>query len=912
LTVRLCLHAWREASLAQEKAAASRRTPENVPGMKLPALWILAALAAGIGIASRWPTTPRLWAAAAALAILAGAILVWRHWAAAAWVWALAAWLSIGGLAISVERATIPTNHIARLIAAGQVDPSVGLRWRGRLREDPLAMPWGQRFEIDLEQVEARGALLATTGGLRVNFYPAPRIAEPPMGLRAGDRVEVLVKARPPGNYMDPGAFDVRGFLAREKIDVMGSLRSGELMQVIDRPPPTISQRLARARGTLLARLDFLFADHPERGAVARAMLLGDRSFVDSSVVLAFQKTAAYHVLVVAGLHVGALVVFLWWLGKRLRFSMAATSVMTLLALTAYVGIVQDRPPILRAALMAALYLCARPLFRRVEPLNTIAIAALILLLGNPSALGDSSFQLSFLAAGVIAGLALPWMERSSAPYRQGLNHLGDVTRDTAHAPKIAQFRIEMRAAVQWLANKMPGRLTARASALLVLPVRAGLRLWEIILLSGVIQLGMLPLLAQDFHRVSLAGPMSNIPAVLLTGIIVPLGFLTLGMALVWMRIGLVLAKVLSFCVGLLIATVEWFARWPRLTYRIPGPPLWLVIAFFTGFIFLAAVARAIAASQRGQKARRQLLPAVHPLEWLATLAVAALAILVAWHPFAPQLFRGKLEVSVLDVGQGDSIFLAFPDGRTMLVDGGGQPGSEALSGYRSGPDVGEEVVSPYLWSRGIQRLDVVALTHAHHDHLDGLHSVIANFKVGELWIGRHEQTPAFLNLLAEARARGVRIVQEVQGRTFDWDGVTGTVLWPADVSEVEKAANDNSLVMRIEDGNQSFLLPGDIEKKVENELVDEHVRLAADFLKVPHHGSKTSSTEAFVETVGPSVAVVSVGDGNQFGHPVDSVVERYKEAGIRFLRTDRDGAVTALTDGHEMVVHTFAEEHPQ
>ena len=181
-------------------------------------------------------------------------------------------------------------------------------------------------------------------------------------------------------------------------------------------------------------------------------MLLGDRSFVDSSVVLAFQKTAAYHVLVVAGLHVGALVIFLWWMGKRLRFSMSAISLITLLALAAYVGIVQDRPPILRAALMAA------TLFVRAAAFPARGVAehdcrrCVDFAAWKPSSLADSSFQLSFLAAGVIAGLALPWMERSSAPYRAGLNHLGDVTRDTAHAPKIAQFRIEMRAAVQWLA----------------------------------------------------------------------------------------------------------------------------------------------------------------------------------------------------------------------------------------------------------------------------------------------------------------------------------------------------------------------------------------------------------------------------------------------------------------------------
>lgn len=880
--------------------------------MKSPALWIAAAFAAGIALASRWPASPKVWTATAVAALLAAGILAWRDFVAPAWILALAAWLALGGFATGVERAAIPADHITRLIAEGRIETAVPLRWRGRLREDPLLLPWGRRYQIDLEQVESAGTFLAATGGLRVNFYTGPRTSDPPEGLRAGDRVEALMKARPPRDYLDPGAFDVHGYLARQKIDVVGSLRSGELLQLIDRPPPTFQQRLARARGVLLARIDSLFAAHPERAAVLRAMLLGDRSFVDSDVVLAFQKTAAYHVLVVAGLHVGALVIFLYWLGRRLHLSAAAISVLTLVALAGYVGIVQDRPPILRAAIIAAFYLCARPLFRRVELLNTVSLAALLILLWKPSSLSDSSFQLSFLAAGVIAALALPWMDRTSAPYRAGLQHLGDVTRDAAHPPKIAQFRIEMRAAANWLAQRLPQRFAPRAATVLAAPVLIGLRLWEILLLSVIIQWGTLPLLAEDFHRVSLAGPLSNIPAVILTGLIVPLGFLTLLAAVIWARLAIVLAKALGFCAGLLLSTVAWFSAWPRLSYRIPGPPVWLMIAFFAAFICLAVCARAIAARRMNPTARRQLPMPVSPTEWTSAAALAVLTILVTVHPFAPGLERGKLEVNVLDVGQGDSIFTAFPDGRTKLVDGGGQPGSESIGGYHSGTDVGEEVVSPYLWSRGLKRLDVVALTHAHHDHLDGLRSVLANFRVKELWIGRDEETPAFTALLAAARSRGVAIVQKERGGEFDWDGVKGEILWPADVSAVPQAANDNSLVVRLSDGVVRFLLPGDIEKRVEGELVNEHAPLAADFLKVPHHGSKTSSIDAFVAAVAPRVAVVSVGEGNQFGHPVEDVVERYARAGVRFLRTDRDGEVTALTDGHSLEVHTFAELHPQ
>jgi competence protein ComEC len=540
--------------------------------MKLPALWIAAAFAVGIGIATRWPHQPLMYAAVAALAILAGAILIWRRLLFAAALCGLAAWTTLGCLALAIEETAVPANHVTRLIAANRIDLTEPLRWRGRLREDPLVMPWGRRYEIDIEQVESGGEILTANGGLRANIYNNPKqpieIAET---LRAGDRVEALVRARPPRNFLDPGAFDIHSYLARQKIDLTGSLKSAELLRLIDRPTPTLLHRLARARGNLLARLDALFAGHSDQQAVLRAMLLGDRSFVDSETVTGFQKTAVYHVLVVAGLHVGALAVFFFWLGRKFRFSVGAASLVTLLGLAAYVGMVQDRPPILRAALMVALYLCARPFFRRAELLNTIALAALVILFWKPSLLMDSSFELSFLAAGVIAALALPWMDRTSAPYRAGLAHLGDVTRDIVHSPKVIQFRIEMRAAANWLAARMPKRFASRASTLIAAPVSAGLRLWEIVLLSVVIQWGMMPILAQDFHRVSLAGPLSNIPAVILTGLIVPLGFLTLLATFVWARLSLALARMIGFLATSLLAIVKWVGAWPRVSYRIPG-----------------------------------------------------------------------------------------------------------------------------------------------------------------------------------------------------------------------------------------------------------------------------------------------------------------------------------------------------
>jgi competence protein ComEC len=852
------------------------------------------------------------WFGIAAAALVLSAALLWRRRVPLAWSISLIAWMALGGFSMAVERSSVPRNHVSRLLAQGRIDTSEPLRWTGRLRENPMEFPWGRRFEIDLESVEIAGEAVPVSGGLRLNLYRDSRkpevTADRTGSLQAGDRIEALARARPPKNFQDPGAFDAAGYLARQRIDLVSTLRSDELLEVIGRPRPTLGERLARIRGTLLSRLSGLFTDHPEQAAILRAMLLGDRAFVESQVAEDFQKTSSYHVLVVAGLHVGAITFFLYWICRKLRFGMWATILVTLAGLAAYVGVVEDRTPIFRAALVAATYLCARPLFRRVELLNAIALAAWLLLIVKPSSLLDSSFQLSFCAALVIASLALPWLDRSSVPYRDGLKHLGDATRDGAFAPKVAQFRLELRAAIALVESRFPRLASSWASRILTFPILIGLRAWELIMLSAVIQWGMMPLLARDFHRVSLIGPLSNFPLVLLTGLIVPLGFLALGMSFFWMRLAQLLEKALSLCCGLLLTLVRWFAHWPHLSYGIPGPPAWLLIAFFILFILLASAARRATARARRTEARRQPPARSNWLEWVSGAGLAGLTILIAIHPFAPKREPGKLEVDVLDVGQGDSVFVAFPASKTMLIDGGGVAGSEWTGGYHSGPDVGEQAVSPFLWSRGLKKLDIVALTHAHHDHLDGLHSVLNNFQVGELWIGRDEETSAFEQLVSEANARGVRIVHKMRGDSFEIDGVHGEILWPDDPSPVDTASNDDSMVIRLTDGSIHFLLAGDIQKKSEQKLVAGDSTLAAEFLKVPHHGSKTSSTPNFVAAVAPRFAAISAGEGNPFGHPAEPTLERYEQARVRLLRTDRDGEVIAMTDGSYISVQTFAE----
>jgi len=229
----------------------------------------------------------------------------------------------------------------------------------------------------------------------------------------------------------------------------------------------------------------------------------------------------------------------------------------------------------------------------------------------------------------------------------------------------------------------------------------------------------------------------------------------------------------------------------------------------------------------------------------------------------------------------------------------------------RSGIDVGEDVVSPYLWSRGLKRIDVVALTHAHEDHLGGLPAIFENFRVGELWVGRDIQSAAYRQVLAVARANGVLIRHLKQGDAFSEDGVSGNILWPDDPSEGQSAKNDDSLVMRLTDGAESFLLAGDIERPAERKILADEQLVGVNFLKVAHHGSKTSTTDPFLSASHPAFAAISVGRDNGFGHPSPEITERLEAAGVRVYRTDRDGAITASTDGHALIVSSFLNAAP-
>lgn len=282
---------------------------------------------------------------------------------------------------------------------------------------------------------------------------------------------------------------------------------------------------------------------------------------------------------------------------------------------------------------------------------------------------------------------------------------------------------------------------------------------------------------------------------------------------------------------------------------------------------------------------------------WSAALA-AALVLANVWLWFLVWRGPGRLIITFLDVGQGDAIVVQSPDGHVLLVDTG--PAGDT-------DDAGRRIVLPFLRSRGIGRVDAILLTHPHDDHIGGAESILERVGVGRLLVSSERFVePAYQRLLKSAHRRGVNVVTLRRGEGFILGSeVRGEVLNPA--AEAPLSANNGSLAIRLRYGTASVLLAGDAEAEAEADMV-RSCDLRADVLKLSHHGSRTSTTPAFLAAVWPQAAVVSVGRRNPFGHPSPVVLTRLASASIPLFRTDRDGAVVVESDGRSLSIHAPSE----
>jgi competence protein ComEC len=748
----------------------------------------------------------------------------------------------------------------------------------------------GIRMNVIAEK-PAKGRAVATANGLT----PAASAGALPT-LKCGDTVETPMRLKLAEYYRDPGAWQYSDYLLAQGIGAHASVRASKVT-VLDEARlglATQTDRVAQwqckvfaaqswASGRVLGyvhskanrRLPKVLRLSPDDAGMLNAMLFGDRAGLNKSQRVGFERTGSFHLFVVSGMHVGLLAGIVFWLARRLKLHEWLATPLTIGLTFVYAVLTGFGAPVQRALFMTVIFLLARLLSRDRNVLNALGAAALGVLVWSPEALFEASFQMTFLAIIAIGGIAIPLAERSFLPYASAAKNLGDKWIDAGLPPRVAQFRLMLRLWSEPITNLV----SKWAGGLLPLSVRWTLWALELALIGVVAEMVMVLPMAVYFHRATMFAVPTNMLSVPLVAVLAPTAVVTFCASLVSPWVALVPGAATALLLHGVTGVIGRVSAVRSADLRVPAPIWWVaMLAVLAWGLCCWAVRRSRAWT------------------WVAVAVLPLVAVMVLW-PERAVVSPNMMEVTAIDVGQGDSIFIVGPDGATMLVDAGGPVGgvteaAEATSRF----DIGEEVVSPYLWSRRFRRLDVLVLSHAHSDHMGGMPAVMRNFRPRELWVSIDPNSEAYRSLLTEAKSLGVVVRHFYAGAGFTWGGTQITMLAPeTGYTNPREPVNNDSLVMRMQYGDASVLLEGDAEAPSERAML-AHGRVAAvTLLKVGHHGSRTSTTQEFLDAAAPKDAVMSVGKGNTFGHPRYEVIERIAEARTKLYRTDEFGLTTFL-----------------
>ena len=570
-----------------------------------------------------------------------------------------------------------------------------------------------------------------------------------------------------------------------------------------------------------------------EEGEFLKDLLLGERGGIPGETKAAFVDAGVAHVLAVSGYRVLVIAGILGAFLVLLRIPRAVRPIIACPALLFYMALTPGDPPVVRGTVMALVVIAGRVVERRTNTLNSLGVAALVILCADSHQLFDAGFQLSF---GAVCAILFFLPPAPGLPPRRGRG--GPARRLWSLAGRSARI-------------------------------------------SVIVSAGTLPVSAACFGRVSIVGVLTNIVVVPATGAAVVLGTLALAAG----SFSTPLGESYAALAGLLL---EWTIGFSRYAANLP------FASVEAGRFGVAGAAAWYAVM--GLVARRRNRRAAALFLALLLAALNAAVLLPADPAFAPS--PGLLRLSMIDVGQGDACCVEFPGGETLLVDTG--PITPA-------GNAGVKTVIPFLKKRGISSVDLLVVTHPDADHCGGAASIIRGIRVGRIIEGSSgAETAVYESFHAAARERAVPLCRAARGDTISGPACSRLyVLWPPRTAHPDEgrsrrgASNNSSIVFRLVYGDISVLFTGDAEKDAEHAMIRSYGGfLRCTVLKVAHHGSESGTSGEFLDAVRPSVAIVSVGAQNRFGHPSGSLLGRLGKSGARVLRTDREGAVVLTTDG--------------
>lgn len=830
--------------------------------MTIPLLWPLLCLLVGLLLADGAPPT-HFPAFELSLLVLLLALSVWRGWRLALWVACLGlfwmvGWLARGPLALADDPLCVGLDAAESLVLEGRV---LELERYSQGRGEVLVEA---HVVVERERRVPVQAQLALSGE---DPLPVP-----------GQYIRAQVKLKRVEASGNPGVPDPRPLAQREGQQRRGYLlREGWLPLYPLTPPPDASWLAQRLQGSggrapswltqawqgreqLRAQLRRYYgAEQDQASALLLGLALGERTELEGGTKAAFSAAGLSHLLAISGSHfslvaaglrsVLLLAFLLLPLGLHGRAPELASRLATLPTL-GYALLIGLSPSIGRALLMTLCVLVVQGWGRMVDGLALLVLAGLAIAVVEPTALWDIGTQLSFAAVFALLTFAPRGMAQLEAWWLEPL------ARQERFSPRLLGV------------------------------LRQGLSLGMTTVAATV---GTAPLCVWHFGSLPLVGVVANLVAVPLLGTLA-LGPLLVGSVLFLLEMpGAELCRVLARAcaeAGLMVA--GYFGdttRFPVWEVNATAPMLLLWSVLLLGLLL------------RGW------------LRGLVLLACGVGLLFVGVSGEKPGPQAGQLTLTMLNVGQGDGMVLELPDGRVMVLDAGGNgPGART--------DPGKQVVLPFLRARGHRRIDILVVSHPHPDHLGGMQALAEALPVGELWVGeRPGQAGMFEKLVSTLEPKGTQVhVLSAETPVAPLGGVEVQVLHPFQgwqeglTRKKDRSVNNGSLVLLLSFGELDLLLTGDIEQAAEKLLLQDARLRRVEVVKVPHHGSDTSSGEALVQATRPALALMGVGRENRFGFPRREVVRRWALAGAEVLRTDLHGAVELRMDGKHITAQTH---HP-
>jgi competence protein ComEC len=838
--------------------------------------------------------------------------------------------LFAGASLASIEQKKVPANQLKRLLNEGTLRVGEPVELTGVLERDPELAPDRlylflrvQRLRFNQTERGASGEilLLAPISGNNVQHELDQ------LDLRYGARIRVMTLLERADSFRNPGVSSFTEYLDRKGYDATGFVKSPMLIERLGNERVFLPLAwLYEWRRHLQMEIDSRFAN--DTAGVLDAALLGNRYKLSRSTSERFREGGTFHVLVISGLHITFLGGLVFLLARRFTTNRTLQFLLSVAVLWAYSLAVGAESSVVRAALMFTVVLLAPLVSRRASSLNALGGAGLVLLAWRPNDLLDPSFQLTFVSVLAIVIFAWPLLEQMSAvgTWRP--------TRQTPYPPACAPWLRSFCESLFWREQEARHELK-RANYrynLFKAPMAATLERMHLqrllrygfgaIVVSACVQIALLPFQVVYFHRLSFASFLLNIGVSVMMAAVAMVAGVAILIAQVNNAAAAPLINLANTLNWTMVHSVDPFAKIGAASIRLPEYTGWSSAVYGLYYLPLAILAVALSGWKPLSLPRAAGI-AGRRLKTLTLLGQLAAIGLIVLHPFSARRTEGELQIDFLDVGQGDSALVTFPDNTTLLVDGGGRPGPfrrysmsgdvEVVGAEPSEPEtrsIGESVVSEYLWWRGVDHIDYILATHADADHIDGLNDVARNFVVRAALVarvpGRDPEYARFSETLV-AEHIPVRII--AAGDVLRFGEVTASVLWPLPLANPNAASrNNDSIVLRLQMGDRAVLLTGDIEMAGENALLKAKENMRADVVKVAHHGSKTSSTESSITSTQARFAIISVGQTSIFGHPNKEVVQRWKTSGAQVLMTGQCGTITVTTNGQDLNLETFVK----